>query len=598
MCGIVGYIGKKEALPILIKGIQRLEYRGYDSLGVCLQKDKAIHIAKRKGTVESFKKLPELKNLQGNIGIGHTRWATHGIPSQRNAHPHTDCNQAIAIVHNGIIENYQSLKDVLLKEGHKIVSQTDSEIIAHLIENFYQGNLEEAVVKAVNLLEGTFGLAVVHKDKDNIIAVRRGSPLAIGIGQGEMFLASDVSAILEYTKQVVYLKDNQLALIRRNSFQIKNLDGQKVKKEVKKIKWSLEQIEKKGHKHFMAKEIFEQPETIKDLLRGKIKNNRIKLSLKLKPKDITRIIITACGTSWHAALVGKYFIEHFARIPVAVDYASEFRYRNPLIKQSDLVIGISQSGETADTLEAIREAKRKQAATLGIINVVGSTISREVDSGIFIHAGPEIGVASTKAFTAQLTSLLLLALYLRQEKGSKINKAVLSELKNLPDNIKTALSGYKEIKELAEHFYKSKGFFYLARGINFPIALEGALKLKEISYIPTEGYPAGEMKHGPIALIDQDFPTVFLAPRSLTLQKIISNIQEIKARKGRVIIITNSPQSLKRLSQFIIRVPLVSEWLSPIINTIPVQLFAYYIADLKGCNIDKPRNLAKSVTVE
>ncbi len=598
MCGIIGYIGKKEAQPILIKGLERLEYRGYDSLGICLQKNNKLHILKKKGRVEDFKRLPLLANIQGNLGIGHTRWATHGVPSQLNAHPHTDCHQNIAIVHNGIIENYQLLKNVLIKEGHKIVSQTDSEIIVHLIEKFYHGDLEEAVLKTVNLLEGTFGLAIMHKDKNNIIAVRRGSPLAIGIGRGEMFLASDVSAMLEHTRQVVYLKDNQMAVIRRNSFQIKNLDGQKAEKEIKMIKWNLDQIEKSGYKHFMEKEIFEQPETIKDLLRGKIKNNTIKLSLNIEPERIKRIIITACGTSWHAALVGKYFIEHFARIPVVVDYASEFRYRNPIINEGDLVVGISQSGETADTLEAIREAKKKGAATLGIINVVGSTISQAVDSGIFIHAGPEIGVASTKAFTAQLTSLLLFALYLAQGNNLKIEKALILELKQLPNQIKESLANHKEIKALAKQFYKSKGFFFLARGVNTPIALEGALKLKEISYIPAEGYPAGEMKHGPIALIDKDFPTLFLAPRSATLNKIISNMQEIKARKGETIIVTNDPKRLKRLSHSVVEVPLTSEWISPIINTMPVQLLAYYIADLKGCNIDKPRNLAKSVTVE
>jgi len=599
MCGIIGYIGKKNAVPILIQGLERLEYRGYDSVGICLKTNHHLEVLKRKGKVSQFKRIPELKNLSGNIGIGHSRWSTHGVPSRRNAHPHLDCKGEIAIVHNGIIENYQTLKELLQKEGHTFLSETDSEVIVHLIEKFYQGNLEKAVIKTLELLEGAFGLAILHKDENRIIAVRKGSPLIIGVGNGEMFVASDASAILKYTKKVVYMKDGQIADIYRNKFTIKDFKGQEVEKKVKEIKWTINQLEKKGFKHFMLKEMLEQPESLRNALRGRIKQGKIKLSLNIDIKSIKRIIIVSCGTSWHSGLIAKYLIEKFAQIPVEVDYASEFRYRNPIIKKGDVVIGISQSGETADTLEALREAKKQGVGTLGVINVVGSTISREVDSGIFLHAGPEIGVASTKAFTSQLMTLTLLALYLRQEKGLKINRHILTEIESIPLKVKRIFKDKEKIKQIAKKFKDSKGFLFLGRGINFPIALEGALKLKEISYIHAEGYPSGEIKHGPIALIDKDMPIVFLATNSSTYDKIMSNIQEVKARKGKVIaIMDKDDKKIRKFVDYTIKVPETKEYLSPILNVIPLQLLAYYTADFRGCDVDHPRHLAKCVTVE
>jgi len=599
MCGIIGYIGKKNAVPILIQGLERLEYRGYDSVGVCVKTNHHLEVLKRKGKVSQFKQIPELKDLSGNIGIGHSRWSTHGVPSKRNAHPHLDCKGEIAIVHNGIIENYQTLKELLRKEGHIFLSETDTEVIAHLIEKFYQGNLEKAVIKTLELLEGAFGLAILHKDENRIIAVRKGSPLIIGVGDGEMFVASDASAILKYTKKVVYMKDGQIADIYRNKFKVKNFKGEEVEKKVKEIKWTINQLEKKGFKHFMLKEIFEQPESLKNALRGRIKQGQIKLSLNIDVKSIKRIIILSCGTSWHSGLIAKYLIEKFAQIPVEVDYASEFRYRNSVIKKGDIVVGISQSGETADTLEALREAKKQGAGTLGVINVVGSTISREVDSGIFLHAGPEIGVASTKAFTSQLMTLTLLALYLKQEKGLKINRHILAEIESIPLKVKKIFKDKEKIKQIAQKFKDSKGFLFLGRGVNFPIALEGALKLKEISYIHAEGYPSGEIKHGPIALIDKDMPIVFLATNSSTYDKIMSNIQEVKARKGKVIaVMDKDDKKIRKFVDYIIKVPETKEYLSPILNVIPLQLLAYYIADFRGCDVDHPRHLAKCVTVE
>jgi len=599
MCGIIGYIGKKNAVPILIQGLERLEYRGYDSVGICLKTNHHLEVLKRKGKVSQFKQIPELKNLSGNIGIGHSRWSSHGVPSRRNAHPHLDCKGEIAVVHNGIIENYQTLKDLLQKEGHVFLSETDTEVIPHLIEKFYQGDLEKAVIKTLELLEGAFGLAILHKDENRIIAVRKGSPLIIGVGNGEMFVASDASAILKYTKKVVYMKDGQIADIYRNKFTVKNFKGEEVENKVKEIKWTINQLEKKGFKYFMLKEILEQPESLKNALRGRVKKGKIKLSLNIDVKSIKRIIIVSCGTSWHSGLIAKYLIEKFAQIPVEVDYASEFRYRNPIIKKGDVVVGISQSGETADTLEALREAKKQGAGTLGIINVVGSTISREVDSGIFLHAGPEIGVASTKAFTSQLMTLTLLALYLRQEKGLKINRHILTEIENIPLKVKKIFKDKEKIKQIAKKFKNSKGFLFLGRGVNFPIALEGALKLKEISYIHAEGYPSGEMKHGPIALIDKDMPVVFLATNGSTYEKIMSNIQEVKARKGKVIaIMDKDDKKIRKFVDYIIKVPETKEYLSPILNVVPLQLLAYYIADFRRCDVDKPRNLAKAVSVE
>ena len=599
MCGIIGYVGEREAVPILINGLKKLEYRGYDSAGICIKKDAQLKILKTKGRIFELEEKQKIEKLSGNIGIAHTRWATHGNPDETNAHPHFDCMKQISIAHNGIIENFNSLKNILQEEGHKIISDTDSEIIAHLIEKFYADNLEEAVSKALKLIEGTFGLAIISDKKDKIIAARKGSPLVIGIGENEMFVASDVSAILEHTKKVIYLKDNEIASISKNNYYVRHLNGEQINKHIEEIKYSIEQIEKGNFRHFMLKEIFEQPKVIENTLRGRIKKEEVKLTLNINFHLINRIIITACGTSWHSALIGKYLIEKFAGIPVEVDYASEFRYRDSILNKNDLVIAISQSGETADTLAAIKKAKSKNAKTIGIVNVVGSAITREVDSGIYLHAGPEIGVASTKAFTSQITALLLLAIYIRQIKGLPLDIELLKELENLPEKVKKALSNSMEIENIAKKFVNAKNFLYFGRGINFPVALEGALKLKEISYIHAEGYPAAEMKHGPIALIDECMPVVFLATKNNLSSKVLSNIQEVKARNGIVIAIVNEGDGeIKKFVNYIIEVPKTIDELSPIINVIPMQLLAYHIANLKGLDVDKPRNLAKSVTVE
>ncbi|MFA6307482.1 MAG: glutamine--fructose-6-phosphate transaminase (isomerizing) [Patescibacteria group bacterium] len=599
MCGIIGYIGSQKTAPILMDGLAKLEYRGYDSAGICVVENKEFKTIKKKGKIADLAKDKNIENLSAVLGIAHTRWATHGEPNEKNAHPHLDCNNQIAIVHNGIIENYQALKKLLIKHGHKIKSDTDSEVIAHLIEKFYQGNLEEAVVQALNLIEGAYGIAVLHKDEEKIIVARRGSPLIIGVGKGEMFVASDVPAILEHTKKVIYLSDGELAIIKKDSYQIKNINGQNINKEIHDIKWTVDQIAKQGYKHFMLKEIFEQPEVLLNTLRGRIKDGQVKLSINFDIKEIKRIVIVACGTSWHSALIGKYLLESMTGIKTEVDYASEFRYRNPIIGSDDLMIVISQSGETADTLAALKEAKSKKAKTLGIVNVVGSTITREVDSGIYLHVGPEIGVASTKAFTSQVLALTLFSFYIKQELGHKVDKKILKELELIPDKIAQALKQDKQIAKLAHEFKDAKNFLYLGRGFNFPVALEGALKLKEISYIHAEGYPAAEIKHGPIALIDQDMPVVFIATKSTLSQKIISNIQEIKARNGHIIAIVNKKdKEISKIVNHIIEVPETLDELSPVINVIPLQLLAYHIADLKNLDVDKPRNLAKSVTVE
>jgi len=599
MCGIIAYIGNKDIVPLLLNGLRKLEYRGYDSAGLCVLNNSKLNVVKKRGKISELAKQPELKRMSGNIGIAHSRWASHGSVTEINAHPHLDCKKEIAIVHNGIIENYHTLKELLEKENHKIISDTDSEIIAHLIEKFYSDNLKEAVIKALKLVEGAFGLAIIHKNEKKIIAARRGSPLILGVGDREMFVASDVPAVLDYTKRVIYLRDDEIAEITEDGYSIENLDGRQVDKKIHEIKWTIGQIEKGQFKHFMLKEIFEQPEALENTLRGRIKDSKIKLTLDLDLNSINRIIITACGTSWHSALIGKYIIEKITGIPIEVDYASEFRYRNPVIKKDDLVIAISQSGETADTLAAIKEAKSKKAKTLGIVNVVGSSITREVDSGIYLHAGPEIGVASTKAFTCQITALLLLALFIRQKKGLQLDKKLLEELNIIPRKIRLVLKKSDEIRNLAEGFKKCRNFLYLGRGINFPVALEGALKLKEISYIHAEGYPAAEMKHGPIALIDKNMPVVFVSPKDHTYEKILSNMEEIKAREGRIIAVINQEdKKLNKLAQVLFKIPKTKDELSPIISVIPLQLLAYHIADLKGIDVDKPKNLAKSVTVE
>jgi len=589
MCGIIGYIGGREAYPILLEGLKRLEYRGYDSAGISIINSK-LDFIKREGRIKELEDL----FIPGNLGIAHTRWATHGVPNEVNAHPHV--SGKIAIVHNGIIENFHSLKELLVMDGFKFVSDTDSEVLAHLISKFYDGNLEDAVVKALDLVDGTFGLAVIHEEERKIIVAKRSSPLVIGVGVGEMFLASDVTAILKHTRKIVFLKDDDVAVITPDGFSVKHLSGEVSDSEIQEIQWDISQIEKKGFKHFMLKEIFEQPESLKTLLSGRLKKDLIKLTVDL-PVRLRRIVITACGTSWHSALIGKYLIERICKIPVEVDYASEFRYREPLLSKNDLFIVISQSGETADTLAALEEAKSRGCKTLGIINVVGSSISREVDSGIFLHAGPEIGVASTKAFTSQVTSLILLALFLKQEGGLKIHPKIISELKRLPELVTVILKN-NNIRKIAMEFKDNSNFLYLGRGINFPVALEGALKLKEISYAHAEGYPAAEMKHGPIALIDENMPVVFIATKNKLSKKILSNMQEVKAREGRIIAVVNDASSVEGLADFIIVVPETLNELAPIINVIPLQLLAYHIADLRGLDIDKPRNLAKSVTVE
>jgi glucosamine--fructose-6-phosphate aminotransferase (isomerizing) len=599
MCGIIGYLGKRPAKQILLDGLKKLEYRGYDSAGICLLVDDKLVVWKKVGPVARLAEFMERQEADGLLGIAHTRWATHGAPSEKNAHPHLDCHGAIAVVHNGIIENYQALKKILIKEGHHFTSDTDSEVLAHLVEKFYQGNLEKAVAKVLPLLVGSYGLVVLSQQENKLVAARRSSPLILGVGRGEMFVASDIPAFLSQTKKVIYLKDDDLVVIDQRGYQIKNIAGKIINRQIESIKIKATQIEKRGFKHFMLKEIFEQPESLNNLLRGRLNRDKIKLSIKAKFGSFKKIIIVACGTSWHAALIGKSLLEEIAGIPVEVDYASEFRYRHPLVDQHDLFIAISQSGETADTLAALREAKKLGAQTLGLVNVVGSTLTREVDSGIYLHAGPEIGVASTKAFTSQVAALLLLSLYFKQESVGRLPSSILSDLKSLPSLVEATLRIDRAVKKLAVKFKSKTNFLYLGRGLNFPVALEGALKLKEISYIHAEGYPAAEIKHGPIALVDADMPVVFLATKNDLSDKIISNMQEIKARGGEIIAVVDYDyNSIKPLAAYLIKVPVVNKLLSPIINIIPLQLLAYHIADCKGLDVDKPRNLAKSVTVE
>jgi glucosamine--fructose-6-phosphate aminotransferase (isomerizing) len=611
MCGIVGYIGKKQASPILIDGLKRLEYRGYDSVGVAVWDGQQINLAKLKGRVSQLADTLGSKNLVGNIGIAHTRWATHGEPSEVNAHPHLDCQGKIAVVHNGIIENYSVLRKALIEEGHKFVSQTDSEVLAHLIEKYKAGrNLTEAVLLALKQVEGTYGLVVISVDEPGVmVAARKSSPLVVGVGKGEYLIASDASAIVSLTKHVIYLDDNEVVKITAEGHQVTNLlNNNGVEKKVEEISWNIDQIEKGGFETFMLKEIFEQPESIANALRGKVilETGSVKMGgldeIKDRLDQISRVIIVGCGTSWHAGLVGEFLIEELAKISVEVEYASEFRYRKPVIGPECLVIVISQSGETADTLAALQLAKENGALTFGICNVVGSSIARLVDAGCYLHAGPEIGVASTKAFTSQLTVLTLVAVYFglfRKNLDKAQAKNILSELLKVPELIKAILAGNEKILELAKQFYQTKNFLYLGRGYNYPVALEGALKLKEISYIHAEGYPAAEMKHGPIALIDKEMPACFIATKDKTYDKIISNILEVKARGGVIIALASEgDEEIKKIVDQVIYVPKTLDILTPILNTVPLQLLAYHIARLKGCDVDKPRNLAKSVTVE
>lgn len=611
MCGIVGYIGYREAWPIIIKGLQRLEYRGYDSAGVALMNGH-LSIYKKAGKVSDLKQSVEGENLSGTLGMGHTRWATHGEPSDRNSHPHTSGDGRLAIIHNGIIENYSSLKEALLSRGHIFKSDTDTEVLIHLIEDIQLQtglDIREAVRIALDKVIGAYAIVIMDKDEpDELIAARKGSPMVLGVGDGEYFIASDASPIIEYTKNVIYLNDNEIAFIKRDEILIKNIDNTIQIPYVQELELKLEMLEKGGFDHFMLKEIFEQPRSIKDCMRGRIYPDEGYVQLggikeyAEKLKNIDRIVIVACGTSWHAGLVGEYLIEEYSRIPVEVEYASEFRYRNPIISEKDIVIAISQSGETADTMAAIELAKSRGATIFGICNVVGASIPRLSHAGVYTHAGPEIGVASTKAFTAQVTVLTLMALYMAQQRG-KITQSkmvhLLTELDNIPALVEKCLLSNDSIKNISEAFKDASNFLFLGRGSGFPVALEGALKLKEISYIHAEGYPAAEMKHGPIALIDEEMPVVFIATKNSSYEKVISNIQEVKARKGRVIaIVTEGDTVVKNMADFTIEIPDADEIFLPLLATIPLQLLSYHIAVLRGCNVDQPRNLAKSVTVE
>lgn len=612
MCGIVGYIGKRNSLPVLVEGLKRLEYRGYDSAGVAvINSDSDIIFFKKAGKVKDLEIEFDKDLLKGNVGIGHTRWATHGEPNDTNAHPHFDDGKNIFLVHNGIIENYLSIKKKLTLDGFSFTTDTDTEILTNLVEYHFReiNDFEVAVRLALTEVEGTYGIACICKaEPDKIIVARMGSPLMFGVGIDETIISSDAAAIVNYTKNVIYLEDGEFAVIRKGGFQLKTIKDEHIMRETQRIEYDLAEIEKGGFEHFMLKEICEQPESIQNTYRGRInfETGHVKLGglepIKDKLLSAKRFIITACGTAWHAGLVGEYMLERYCRVPTEVEYASEFRYRQPIINSDDVVFVISQSGETADSLAAMKEAKRLGATTVGIVNVVGSTIAREVDAGTYIHAGPEIGVASTKAFTSQLMSLALITLMIAQNKGTLKEKELdemLKELKLLPDKIRQIIEKHKEYEFVAEEFKDSRNFLYLGRGFNFPVALEGALKLKEISYIHAEGYPAAEMKHGPIALIDENMPVVFIAPKDSTYDKIISNIEEIKARKGKIIALANDgDEDIKRYSDYVIHVPKTAPIFAPILNSIPLQFLSYFIATARGCNVDQPRNLAKSVTVE
>jgi len=613
MCGIVAYIGHREACPIIIKGLKRLEYRGYDSAGIALLNG-ALNVYKKKGKVKDLEEFIVGKDTHSSIGMGHTRWATHGEPNDVNAHPHYSNSSRIAIIHNGIIENYSALKTLLQSKGFTFYSDTDTEVFINLIEDIQVENdcsLEEAVRLALHEVVGAYAIVVLSKDEPNqLIAARKGSPLVIGVGKDkdEYFLASDATPIIEYTNEVIYVNDYEIAVIKDGELNIRTREAEKTTPYIQTLALELESIEKGGYDHFMLKEIFEQPRSIYDSMRGRLLADSDQLVMsgfwefENKFVNARRIIIVACGTSWHAGLVAEYLIEDLARIPVEVEYASEFRYRNPIITEDDIVISISQSGETADTLAAIELAKSKGATIFGVCNVVGSSIARATDAGAYTHAGPEIGVASTKAFTAQVTVLTLLAMIMGSKRGTIENtklRALMIELENIPAKIEKALELNDKIVEIAEEFKDAGNFIYLGRGYNFPVALEGALKLKEISYIHAEGYPAAEMKHGPIALIDENMPVVVIATRDSSYEKVVSNIQEVKARKGRLIaIVTEGDTVIEKMADYVIEVPETSEYLTSLISVIPLQLLSYHIAVMRGCNVDQPRNLAKSVTVE
>jgi glucosamine--fructose-6-phosphate aminotransferase (isomerizing) len=614
MCGIVAYIGKKQAFPIVLKGLKRLEYRGYDSAGIAVLNGGALNMFKRSGKVANLEAYAMEHNTEGHAAIGHTRWATHGLPNDINAHPHFSNDESIAVIHNGIIENYDTLKKELIAHGYTFQSETDTEVLVHLIDDIRKNDnlsIAEAVRRALHHVEGAYAIVVISKDNPNqLVAARKSSPLVVGIGnEGDFFLASDATPIIEYTKRVVYLNDEEIAVVDLNEgLRIFNIGNQEKTPFIQKLEMELEALEKGGYEHFMLKEIHEQPRSIQDCLRGRLNSNegwvalRGLLDYETKMIQAKRLIIVACGTSWHAALVGEYLIEDLARINVEVEYASEFRYRNPIINENDVVIAISQSGETADTLAALELAKSKGATILGICNVVGSSISRVTDAGCYTHAGPEIGVASTKAFTAQVTVLTLMALSLAHKKGTISESsfhALLTEIEDIPSKVKEVLKTNSIIEKIAAEYAEAPNALYLGRGSSFPVALEGALKLKEISYIHAEGYPAAEMKHGPIALIDENMPVFVIATKGNSYEKVVSNIQEVKARKGKIIaIVTEGDVNVKEMADHVIEIPETHEYLVPLLATIPLQLLSYHIALMRGCNVDQPRNLAKSVTVE
>ena len=610
MCGIVGYVGTRAGAPVVLEGLRRLEYRGYDSAGLAVVNGSHVDVFKAPGKIAVLEAELGPTLPTGHTAICHTRWATHGAPNVVNAHPHIDCGGTIAVVHNGIIENASALRTALTKRGHVFRSETDTEVLAHLIEELHTKGtpLAESVAGALREVEGTYGIAVVSsREPDTIVAARKGSPLLVGVGSGENFVASDASAVLAHTRSVVYLDDGEIAVVRPTEYRI--LDHHTVEKDkaVTHVEWDLATIERGGYAHFMLKEIMEQPESLRNTLRGRLleDDGDVRLGGLNIPDDellkINRIVITACGTSWHSALIGEYMMEELARIPTEVEYASEFRYRNPIVDEHTLVIGISQSGETADTLAALREAKRRGARTIGLVNVVGSTIAREVDGGIYLHAGPEIGVASTKAFTSQIAALALLTLKMGRLRALSIlqGREVVKALAKLPELVERVLAKAPQVEQVAERLQRAQNVLYLGRGYNFPVALEGALKLKEISYVHAEGYPAAEMKHGPIALIDDLMPVVFVAPRDAVYQKVLSNIEEVKARGGRVIaVVTEGDTGVAKLADHKIEIPETLDLFTPILSVLPLQLLAYYVAVRRGCNVDQPRNLAKSVTVE
>jgi glucosamine--fructose-6-phosphate aminotransferase (isomerizing) len=608
MCGIVGYTGHRHAVPILLEGLRRLEYRGYDSAGVAVQNGVGLEVRKLAGRVAALDELLQQAPLHGAAGIAHTRWATHGAPTAGNAHPHADCSRTIAVVHNGIIENADALRQKLIAAGHEISTDTDTETLAHLIEEAPGGSLELRVIAALHHVEGAYGIAVMSADEPGkIVVARRGSPVLLGIGDGEFFVASDAAAVLEHTRSVVYLDDGDIAVLTGDGFKVIDRDERDLQRDIADIDWDLESIQLGGYPHFMLKEICEQPHSVAGTLRGRLifEDGTARLhGLNLPPHEadkIRRIVILACGTSWHAGLVGRNVVEELAAIPVEVEYASEYRYRTQIAVPGTLTVAISQSGETADTLEAMRVARAMGSPLIGIVNVVGSSIARECDGGIYLHAGPEIGVASTKAFTSQITALLLLGLYLGRRRGLSVaqGRELVHQLARLPELLSQTLELEPVIEEIARHYADERNFLYLGRGVNFPVALEGALKLKEISYIHAEGYPAAEMKHGPIALIDENMPVVFIAPRDHVYQKVLANMQEVRARGGRMIAITTEGNGeVGNLVDHQLRVPRTPPLLSSIVTSVPLQLLAYHIAVLRGCDVDKPRNLAKSVTVE